>query len=262
MPDMPDILKKICSVKREEIRALKKHGRGPLQEMIAGQSPPRGFRNALKVPGSVSLIAEVKRASPSAGVIREDSDSAAVARAYARGGARCISVLTDRQFFGGSLDDLSRVRSAVKLPVLRKDFILEEIQLLEARAWGADCVLLIVAALEAQSLASLLQACCELGMDALVEVHTEKELATAIEAGATLIGVNNRDLHTFEVDLAVSERLARRIPEDVVKVSESGIRGREDVARLKSWGYDAVLVGEFLMRQEDVAAATKDLTGV
>ena len=260
MPEMPDILKRICSVKREEIRALKQRGGEPLLEMVAAQGPPRRFRDALMQPGRVSLIAEVKRMSPSAGVIREEFDAAQMAGAYARGGARCISVLTDRQFFGGSLEDMSRVRSAVELPVLRKDFILDEMQLLEARAWGADCVLLIVAALQGQMLASLLQKCRRLGMDALVEIHDESELAAALKAGADLVGVNNRDLRTFQVDLSVSQRLARLIPDGVAKVSESGIRGREDVERAMSWGYDAILVGELLMRQEDPAAAARELT--
>jgi len=262
MPEMPDILKQICEAKREEIRALESRGEAALLQMVERQGAPRGFRAALAASDRVSLIAEVKRASPSAGTIREDLDAALAAREYARGGARCISVLTDRRFFGGSLDDMSFARDAVALPVLRKDFILSELQVLEARAWGADCMLLIVAALEAEALRSLLELRRELRMDALVEVHDEAELAAALEAGADLVGINNRNLRTFDVDLAVSERLAATVPDGIVKVSESGIRSRTDVARLKSCGIDAVLVGEHLMRQDDLAAAAAELSEV
>jgi len=226
---MPDILKQICKAKREEISALESRGEAALLQMVERQGAPRGFRAALAASDRVSLIAEVKRASPSAGTIREDLDAALAAREYARGGARCISVLTDRR---------------------------------EARAWGADCMLLIVAALEAEALRSLLELRRELRMDALVEVHDEAELAAALEAGADLVGINNRNLRTFDVDLAVSERLAATVPDSIVKVSESGIRSRTDVARLKSCGIDAVLVGEHLMRQDDLAAAAAELSEV
>lgn len=262
MAEMPDILAKICRVKRDEIRTLRSRGEASLRKMIELQDPPRGFRAALASSDRVGLIAEIKKASPSAGIIREDFDAASIAREYARGGARCISILTDRRFFGGRLEHMKQARQAADLPILRKDFILDELQLLEARAWGADCALLIAAALRPARLRSLLRRCCGLRMDALVEVHSEEELQAAIGAGADLIGINNRDLHTFEVDLRVTERLAGKIPEGVVKVSESGIKNRADVERLKSSGIDAVLVGEHLMRQENIAAAVRELSEV
>ncbi len=260
MSEMPDILKRICAVKRDEIARLRSAGEEPLERMLETQAPPRGFREALTASEGVALIAEIKRASPSAGLIREDFDPVAIARQYELGGARCISVLTDRQFFQGTLEDLRDVREAVSLPVLRKDFILDEIQVLESRAWGADCILLIVAALDPAGLDALLHRSRELGMDALVEVHNEEELKAALEAGADLIGINNRDLHTFEVKLETTRRLAPQIPDDVVVVAESGITARADVEELKGFGVHAVLVGEALMRSRDVAAAARELS--
>ena len=259
---MPDILARICEAKREEIAALRAAGRAELDRAAADQDAPRGFRRALAGADGIALITEVKKASPSAGVIRPDFDPAAIARAYERGGAACVSVLTDRRFFQGSPDFLTRVRAAASLPLLRKDFILDECQVVEARALGADAYLLIVAALDPGALAHLTAVGRELGMDPLVEVHGERELDVALEAGADLVGVNNRNLHTFEVSLETSERLAPRAPPGVLLVGESGIRSRADVARLKACGVRAVLVGESLMRADDVEAATRELVGV
>ena len=262
MTDMPDILKRICEVKREEIARLRAAGDGRLRKLLAGQTPPRGFRRALTAGDAVSLIAEVKRASPSAGLIRPDFEPAEIARQYEAGGARCLSVLTDERFFQGSLDYLAEARNAVSLPVLRKDFILDEMQVLEARAWGADCVLLIVAALDGALLARLLQVATDLGLDALVEVHSRQEMETALSVGACMVGINNRDLRTFQVSLDTTRALAPAVPEGVTVVAESGIHSREDVADLKTYGVDAVLVGESLMRSDDLVAAARGLSEV
>ncbi|MFW6189353.1 MAG: indole-3-glycerol phosphate synthase TrpC [Planctomycetota bacterium] len=260
--DIPDILQTICRVKRREIAELTAGTRCAFENAVEQQDPPRGFRAALAGQNTVSLIAEVKKASPSAGVIRPDFDPVAVARAYQSAGAACVSVLTDREFFQGSTVFLSRIREEVDLPLLRKDFILDRVQVLEARALGADACLLIVAALEQPALEDLLAHVRDLGMDALVEVHDDAELDRALQAGADLLGVNNRNLHTFEVSLETTERLAERVPEDLVLVGESGIRTRSDIQRLKAAGIDAVLVGESLMRSDDVEAAARELTGV
>jgi indole-3-glycerol phosphate synthase len=259
MGEMPDILARICAAKQAEVEALRAGDGAALRREADRQDAPRGFRSSLEAGPGVALIAEVKKASPSAGVIREDFDPVRIARAYERGGAACVSVLTDRRFFQGEPAYLTQVRGAVGLPVLRKDFLLDELQVVEARALGADAVLLIVAALDAARLAGLLSAARDLGMDALVEVHDEPQLEAALSAGARLIGVNNRDLRTFEVDLGVTERLAPRVPEGVVLVAESGIRTPADVARLADCGVKAVLVGETLMRADDIAAATHTL---
>ncbi|MFO8006107.1 MAG: indole-3-glycerol phosphate synthase TrpC [Candidatus Brocadiia bacterium] len=262
MSEMPDILRRICRKKREEIERLRCAGADQLRRAAAERGEPRGFRNALAAHDTVALIAEVKRASPSAGIIREDFDPVAIAQAYARAGAAAVSVLTDAEFFQGSPAFLERVREAVELPVLRKEFILDEIQVIEARALGADAYLLIVAALEPDELAHLMAVGRELGVDPLVEVHDERELDAALEAGADLVGINNRDLRTFEVDLKVTERLAARLPEETAVVAESGIKTRADVVQLKVFGIDAILVGETLMRAEDIQAAAGELTGV
>ena len=204
----------------------------------------------------------MKKASPSAGVIRPDLDPVAIAWAYEAGGAACISVLTDAQFFQGRSAYLTRIRNTVGVPVLRKDFILDELQVVEARALGADACLLIAAALDVERLGELTAACRRLGMAALVEAHDERELKLAAGCGADVIGINNRDLRTFKVDLAVCERLAPLAPREAVLVAESGIRSRADVERLKECGIDAVLVGETLMRAADIEAAARSLTGV
>jgi indole-3-glycerol phosphate synthase len=259
---MPDVLKRICKVKRTEIEQLHRTGEAPLRTRMAQQEAPRGFRTALKERPEVALIAELKKASPSAGVIREDFVPRLIAEAYEEGGARCLSVLTDEKFFQGSLTYLAEARGAASLPVLRKDFILDELQILEARAWGADCVLLIVAALERSELAALRDLARELDTDALVEVHTREELDVALSVEADLIGINNRDLRTFEVRLETSQELAPEIPDDVVVVAESGISSRHDVEKLREFGVDAVLVGESLIRSPDLVKAARRLSEV
>lgn len=220
---------------------------------------PRGFRRALELASPPRMIAEIKRRSPSRGEIRPDFDAVACARAYASAGAAAISVLTDERYFGGSLELLARVREAVSLPLLRKDFIVDAYQVDEARVHGADAVLLIAAALDDGMLRELAAHAEGLGLDALVEVHDERELETALAAGADLIGINNRDLRTFETDLGVTERLAPRVPEGVVVVAESGIFTRTDMMRLAAAGAHAFLVGESLMREPDVAGALRRL---
>lgn len=243
-------LSEILERKRTEVdERIAQVDAATLRRSLNAVSPPRGFRAALTGRGGpVRVIAEVKRASPSAGAIRSDADAVALAKRYAEGGAAAISVLTDGPGFGGSLDDLRAVRAAVQVPVLRKDFIVDPYQVLEARAAGADAVLLIVAALEQAQLASLLEEVASLGMDALVEVHTARELAQALEVGAEIVGINNRDLTSFRVDLAVSEALLPQIPERVVAISESGVRALEDAVRLRAAGASNLLIGEALVR--------------
>jgi indole-3-glycerol phosphate synthase len=220
--------------------------------------PPRDALAALRAPG-VSVIAEVKRSSPSKGALAAIADPAALARDYEAGGAKVISVLTERRRFGGSLDDLAAVRADVDVAVLRKDFIVTSYQLWEARAYGADLALLIVAALEQDALVSLVERAESIGLTPLVEVHTEEELARALDAGAKVIGVNARDLKTLKVDRSVFARLAPLIPKDVVKVAESGVRGPHDLLAYASAGADAVLVGESLVMRRDPRGAVADL---
>lgn len=252
---IPDILARILERKREEIaegaRAV------PLAEMrrrAADAPAPRGFRSALETKigeGGPAVIAELKRASPSRGVIRHDYDPARIAAGYERGGAAALSVLTDRDFFQGAPDHLRAARAATALPVLRKDFIVDPWQVHEARAMGADCVLLIVAALDDEPLRELAELAGELGLDTLVEVHDEAELERALGIPAPLIGINNRDLRTFETSLATTERLAARVPADRRTVTESGIASRDDVARLRARDVHAFLVGEAFMSAPD-----------
>lgn len=257
------ILDEILAHKREEVAAAKRAV--SLEEMCARaearDGAPRGFRAALAVPGEVRVIAEVKRRSPSKGEIRSDYDPTDIGVAYERAGAAAISVLTDERYFGGSLAALVAVRAATRVPVLRKDFVVDRYQLQEAAAAGADAVLLIVSALPPDELAALDATARGLGLDVLVEVHDEAELAVATELGADLIGVNNRDLKTFVTDLAVTERLAPLIPAGALLVAESGIVTREDVARLEAVGAAAFLIGESLMRESDVGAALRKLRG-
>lgn len=254
------VLEQIIVRKRAELvadRALVKE-----EELERRKKPSRrGFRSALakKAP---AVIAEIKKASPSAGVISENFQPTEIARAYERAGAACLSVLTDKQFFQGSLDDLTEARASCGLPVLRKDFTLDRYHLLQASAAGADCVLLIVAALSDEELASLMTQAQEFELDVLVEVHDEPELDRALAAGALLIGVNNRNLKTLEVDLETSLRLAPRIPDNVLRVSESGIRTAADIKRLTDAGYSAFLVGESLMKQDDPGGALAKLLQV
>lgn len=254
------VLERIVEAKRVEVKRLR--GReGALRSAAAAAPPARGFREAVCRAGEVRVIAELKRRSPGAGEIRPQLVPARLASVYESAGAAAISVLTDREYFGGALEELSVVRRAVAVPVLRKDFVLEAVQVFEARAAGADAVLLIARILEPGALRSLVGLAEELGMDALVEVHDGVELERALEAGARLVGVNNRDLGTFETSLEVTFELCGRVPSGCVLVSESGIRGGEDVARLGAAGVDAVLVGEWLLRREDVGAAVAELVG-
>jgi indole-3-glycerol phosphate synthase len=254
------ILERIVRTKRDEVRALAPRA-SELRSRAADAPPPRPFAAALRHPAEVRLLAEVKRRSPSAGDIRPGADPASVARAYAEGGAAAISVLTDAEYFGGSLEALVQVRRAVPLPVLRKDFVVDAAQVWEARAAGADAVLLIVRILSPAALGELHGLARELGMDVLVEVHREDELHRALEAGATVVGVNNRDLDTFATDVSFCLAHAPQVPPHVTLVGESGIRTAADVDRLGAAGIDAVLVGESLMRQDDLRAAAAALTG-
>jgi indole-3-glycerol phosphate synthase len=260
MARVAGILDRIVEVKRSEVEATR--ARQP--EIVAkakDTAPALGFRAALRRPAEVRLLAEVKRRSPSAGEIRPGADPAGVARAYERAGAAAVSVLTDQQFFGGSLDALIAVRAAVGLPLIRKDFVIRPVQVWEARAAGADAVLLIARILDDARLGELHAVARELGMDALVEAHDAGEVERALAAGATLLGVNNRDLDTFTTDLGLCVRLASGVLGDVVYVAESGIRSAADVDRVGEAGIDAVLVGESLMRQPDLEAAAAALVG-
>lgn len=257
------ILERILAAKRETIARRKARvAPAELAERAAEAAPPRGLAAALGKGGVVRLVAEVKRKSPSKGVLHGRFDPVALAAAYAGAGADAVSVLTDEPFFGGSLAHLQAVRDAVTLPVLCKDFIIDEYQVAEARAAGADGVLLIAAALTDDELLALLTAVSRWGMDALVEVHTEEELERALAVGARLVGINNRDLRTFATALDVTLRLAPHVPDYVTLVSESGIQSRVDVERLAAAGVDAVLVGERLVTSRDPGAAARDLTGV
>jgi indole-3-glycerol phosphate synthase len=232
-----------------------------LADEAAAAGPTRGFARALQAADGVAVIAEIKRRSPSKGALAPGLDPASLAGAYAAGGATCLSVLTDEEHFGGSADDLRAARAAVELPVLRKDFTVAAVDVYDARIMGADAVLLIAAALDDDELHELHDLALVLGLDALVEVHDEPEVDRAIAAGATLVGVNQRDLVTFEVDQARAVRVAPRIPDTVVRVAESGVTGPADAAVLRAAGYDAVLVGEHLVRSGDPAAAVRGLRG-
>jgi len=258
---MPDtVLDKIVAAKRREIAAARERiPEAELRRRADQSPPPRDFFAALAKPGPIRLIAEVKKASPSAGVIRSDFDPVGIAQIYAEHGASCLSVLTDEPYFQGRLEHLEQVCSAVALPVLRKDFILDSFQLLEARAAGADAVLLIAECLDDCQLRKLHNETIELGMTPLVELYEPENLERVLEAGATLIGVNNRDLRTFHVDLEHTLRLRKRVPDHCVMVSESGVKTREDVERLEAAGVDAILVGESLMREPDIGAAVRRL---
>ncbi|HEV3137459.1 MAG TPA: indole-3-glycerol phosphate synthase TrpC [Pirellulales bacterium] len=259
---MPSVLDKIVATKRGEIAAAKQaRPERVLRELAAAGPPARDFFGPLAAPGPIRLIAEIKKASPSAGLIRADFQPVEIGLTYEQHGAACLSVLTDSTYFQGSLDDLRQVRAAVGLPVLRKDFILDSYQLYEARAAGADAVLLIAECLDDCHLRKLHNEAVALGMTPLVELYEPENLKRVFDAGATLIGINNRDLHSFETDLEHTLRLRDRIPGECVLVSESGIRTRGDVERLAAVGVDAILVGETLMASPDIGAAVDRLLG-
>jgi indole-3-glycerol phosphate synthase len=260
---MGDILQQIVATKRGEIAAARERlAESELERRAAAAPPARDFRGALLAASGIAVIAEVKKASPSAGVIRPDFDPVAIARAYERGGAACVSVLTDASYFQGSLADLEAVRTAIRLPVLRKDFILDRYQLLEARRAGADAVLLIAEILPGETLPRLMRQAGELGLQALVELYDRENLPRVLDAGATLVGVNNRDLRTFVTRLEHTLEVAAAVPAGVCLVSESGIRSRADVEYLLANGVRAILVGETLMRSADPGAALAGLRGV
>jgi indole-3-glycerol phosphate synthase len=253
------VLEEILAGVREDVEARRLQvPLEALKDAAATAAPPRDAYAALRAPG-VGVIAEVKRSSPSKGQLAEIPDPADLAAEYAAGGARCVSVLTEGRWFGGSLADLTAVRAAVKVPVLRKDFVVSSYQVHEARAYGADLVLLIVAALDQNTLSGLLDRVESLGMTALVEVHTEEEADRALAAGAKVIGVNARNLATLEVDRSVFERIAPGLPNNVVKIAESGVRGPHDLIRYAAAGADAVLVGEGLVTQKSPRDAVAEL---
>lgn len=262
MSGMPSILQRILETKAEEIASKKRQqDLAAVSALVADMPPTRGFAGRVQAlaESGTAVIAEVKKASPSAGIIREDFYPDRIAQSYEAAGAACLSVLTDTQYFKGSDEFLRQARDACSLPALRKDFLVDSWQVYESRLLGADCILLIVAALDRAHLQELDGLARELGLDVLVEVHDEAELEDALTTGATLLGVNNRDLHTFTTDLATSERLKPMVPADRVMVTESGIHTREDVARMRQSDIHSFLVGEAFMRRPDPGEALRAL---
>jgi indole-3-glycerol phosphate synthase len=259
-----NILDKIVEEKKREVAKLPTRiiAAGDLRDAMLEHGERRDFISALKNPrGDIALIAEVKKASPSAGIICKDFDPVKIAKEYEAAGASCLSVLTDKKFFQGSLDYLRQIRAAVKIPLLRKDFIIDERQILEAIEWGADAILLIVAILTDAQLAKFHTLALEAGLAALVEVHDDEELERAMKISPALIGVNNRNLKNFKVDLATTEKLAQKIGAGKILVAESGIHSRADVERLKKCGAKAILVGESLMKNGDIKTKVRELIG-
>jgi indole-3-glycerol phosphate synthase len=254
---VPDILARIVGHKRS-LLARTRDSRAELDRRAADRSPARDFRAALTA-APPAIISEIKKASPSRGVFTEDFQPASIAKLYASGGAAALSVLTDEEFFRGKLSDLEAARAAVTVPVLRKDFTIDEFDIVEAAAHGADAILLIAAILDVAQLRGFRELAAQYGMAALVEVHDNAELDAALDSGAEIVGVNNRNLHTFEVTLDTSLRLVERMPAQLVKVAESGIHSHSDVQRLKDAGFHAFLVGEHLMKSADPTAALREL---
>jgi len=255
-------LERILAAKHEEIQAAKKkESLEELRARIAGLPSTRNFAEALAKGESIKLIAEVKKASPSKGIIRADFDPVKIAEIYQQNSAHALSVLTDSPFFQGHLSYLEKIREVVGIPLLRKDFIVEEYQIYQSRAYGADAVLLIAAALDKEELKEFLHLAHELQLDCLVEVHNEKELTTVLNTSAKIIGINNRDLHTFQTDIRTTQRLVKLIPQGKVIVSESGINFREEVVFLENQGVKAILVGEALMRSQNIGSKVRELLG-
>lgn len=263
---MSDVLVEICDRKRKHVAARKKAvSLSALEEQAKAASPARGFERELENSafiGAYGIIAEIKKASPSKGLIRDDFDPSALAKAYEAGGAQCLSVLTDEPYFQGSDDYLKAARDAVAIPVLRKDFMIDPYQITESRALGADCILLIMAALDGAQPHEFEQQAMELGMSVLVEVHNEAELDKALDLDTRLVGINNRNLKTLEVDLGVTETLSKMLPQGTLSVSESGLKTKEDLDRIADHGVYCFLVSESLMRQDDVELALKTLLGI
>ena len=250
-------LQEILSEKQKEVERLKKMGVSPAIDNDI--LPTRDFKGAISIPNMIGLIAEIKFASPSAGVIREETDPITIGQIYEEAGAAAISLLTDKTFFHGDLNYLPQLKRAVSLPILRKDFIIDEIQVRDSLLWGADAVLLIVRILSRQQLTGLLVTCKELGLAALTEVHDRDEVQRAIECGADIIGINNRNLDTFEVDLQTTIELAPLVPDRRILVGESGIGDGTDIRKLNGMGINAVLVGSALMKSDDVAKKTREM---
>ncbi|NQT06046.1 MAG: indole-3-glycerol phosphate synthase TrpC [Candidatus Omnitrophica bacterium] len=256
------ILTKILEAKRKEIEIAKE--RLPLDKMqkqLTVLPSSRGFRNAISKEHEICLIAELKKASPSSGLLRRDFDPVRIAQVYRAYGAKALSILTDEKFFQGKLSSIDTVKREVYLPILRKDFVIDKYQIYESKLSGADAILLIADLLSRSELFQFLEICRNLAMDAVVEIHNEEDLSKALSVDSKIIGINNRSLHTFEVDLSVTSNLKNSIPEDKITISESGIKTYEDIMYMKSLGINAVLIGETFMRSEDIGSKVRELMG-